>query len=293
MKNKVGVMVFAFLAMMMLVLQTKASALPAAVITRQAGEREEQDFAEREEVHQNYHLVANTRVEVVGINGPVEIETGVGTTAEVHIVRSARTREELAYHRIIVEHTLGSLMVRGERESERDRENSRQAKVRQRVRLVLPRQVDLTTRGVNGRLRVGEIDGPVRVSGINGAVEVAHAASLSELSGINGSVGITIKELGASGMRISGINGRIELRFMGELNADLSVSGINGQVSTELPNVALTEAANVTLQSRAGKLGSSNFRARIGAGGAPITISGVNGSLRLTRATIAAAQHFQ
>ena len=285
MKNKVNVMLLGFMAMMMLVLQTNAGALSAAVITRQAGEREEQDFAEREEIHQNYQLSVNTRVEVAGINGPVEIETGAGTTAEAHIVRSARTREELAYHRITVEHTPGSIMVRGERENERDRENSRQAKVRQRVRLVLPRQVDLTVRGVNGRLRVGEIDGPLRVSGINGAVEVAHAASLSELSGINGSVGLTIKELGASGMRISGINGRIELRFTSELNADLSVSGINGQVSTELPNATVTETANVTLHSRAGKLSSSNFRARIGAGGAPITISGVNGSLRLTRAT--------
>ena len=60
---------------------------------------EDRDFSERDEVNQTYELAAGARVEVSGINGAVDIETASGSTAEVHIVRSARSREDLNYHR--------------------------------------------------------------------------------------------------------------------------------------------------------------------------------------------------
>ncbi|HVG17615.1 MAG TPA: hypothetical protein VNI02_01075 [Blastocatellia bacterium] len=225
------------------------------------------DFSERDEIKQSYELSPGARVEVRGINGTVDIETASGSTAEVHIVRSARTREDLNYRKIIVEHTGNSLVVRAEKENERGDHS-----VRQRVMLRLPRQVDLNVSGVNGRTNVGEIDGPVRLSGINGAVEVEQAAGYSEISGINGRVRVNIARLSDRGVQVSGVNGGVELRFAEDLNADLDVSGINGSVNTDVPNVSVI-----------GKFNRQNFRAKIGSGGTPITIKGVNGSVRLAR----------
>lgn len=232
----------------------------------------DRDFAERDEFHQSYQLAPGAKVEVRGINGAVDIETAPGTTAEVNIVRSAKIREDLNYHKIIVEATATTLVVRGEKEGERS-ERGRERQVKQRVTLRLPRQVDLAVSGVNGRVNVGEIDGPVRLNGINGRAEVAQAVGYSELNGINGHVRITISRLSEQGIRVSGINGGVELRFTDDVNADLDVTGINGPVNADLPNVTLT-----------GKLDRQNVHAKIGSGGSPIRVSGINGTVKLTRA---------
>jgi hypothetical protein len=229
-------------------------------------------YSERDEFNQTYELSSGARVEVKGINGTVDIQTAAGSRAEVQIIRSARNREDLNYRKIIVEHSGNSLVVRGEKEEEQDR-SARNRNVRHRVTLRLPRQVDLTVSGVNGRATVGEIDGPVTLSGINGRVDVAHAIGYSHISGINGRVTITISRLSERGIDVSGVNGGVELRFTDEVNADVDVTGINGQVHAEVPDVTVF-----------GKMDRHNFKAKIGAGGNPIKVNGVNGAVRINRA---------
>ena len=204
-----------------------------------------------------------------GINGTMIVETANISTAEVHIVRTARTRADLEHHRVLVEQTASGLYIHGEQENNKWGDK-RWGDVRQRVTLRVPRQIEFEASGINGRATVGEIDGPVRLSGINGKVEVAQARGFSDISGINGSVAITITQLGERGIRVSGINGGVELRFADALNADLHVNGINGSVVADVPNVVVQ-----------GRVNRSNFNAQIGSGGAPINVSGVNGHVRL------------
>ncbi len=231
---------------------------------------DDSEFTEKDEVRQSYQLTPGATVRVSGINGGVEVETTSGTTAEVHVVRSARNRADLEHRKVIIEHTGASLVVRGENEQERRYARGENPQVRQRVTLRLPRQVDFTASGVNGRTTVGEIDGAVKLSGINGRVEVAQAVGYSELSGINGRVVVTIARLDERGIRVSGINGAVELRFSETLNADLKVTGINGSVNADMPNVVVQ-----------GTVSRNNFNARIGSGGALINVSGVNGRVSL------------
>jgi hypothetical protein len=231
---------------------------------------DDNDFQEKDEFRQSYQLAPAAKVEVRGINGTVDIETASGSTAEVNIVRSARNREDLEYRKVIVEQTATSLVVRSE--NDRDRNYGRNREVRQRVMLRLPRMVDLGVSGVNGRVGVGEIDGPVRLSGINGKVDVAQAMGYSDISGINGRVRVTITQLGERGIHVSGVNGGVELLFAEDLNADLDVTGINGSVNPAVGNVTIL-----------GKLDRQNFHAKIGGGGSPIKVSGVNGHVKLSR----------
>lgn len=230
------------------------------------------DFSEKDEFRQTYQLSPGARVEVQGINGTAEIETWAGSGAEVTIIRSARTRDDLEYHKVIVEQTATGLVVRGEKDRERSM-LGRNRQVRQRVMLKVPRQIDLAVSGINGKVSVGEVDGPVRLSGINGRVDVAQARGYSDISGINGRVKITIAQLGERGIHVSGVNGGVELFFAEELNADLDVTGINGGVNADVANVTVL-----------GKLDRQNFHAKIGSGGSPIRVSGVNGHVKLARA---------
>jgi DUF4097 and DUF4098 domain-containing protein YvlB len=224
------------------------------------------DLPEKDEFHQSYQLAAGAKVDVKGINGSVDIETAQGSTAQVNIYRSARTREDLEFRKVLVEQTASSLVIRGENDNGRNRD------VRQRVVLSLPRQIDLGVSGVNGRVGVGEVDGPVKLNGINGKVEVAQAMGFSNISGINGRVKMTITRLGEQGIHVSGVNGGVELFFAEDLNADLDVTGINGNVNAEVPNVTIL-----------GKVDRQNFHAKIGSGGSPIKVNGINGHVKLSR----------
>jgi hypothetical protein len=233
--------------------------------------RWEDDLPEKDEFRQTYELGSGARVELRGINGGVEIETSSSSIAEVHILRSARNRDDLQYQKIIVEHQGNTLIVRGEKDHDGYRGRNRE--VRQRITLRVPRQIELLASGINGRVQAGEIDGSVRLDGINGSVEVAQAAGYANVSGVNGRVVVTIARLGERGIDVNGINGGVEIRFNEEINADLEVSGCNGSVYADVPNVTMI-----------GKISRENFRARIGSGGARISVTGVNGRVRLSRA---------
>jgi hypothetical protein len=228
------------------------------------------EFTERDEFRQSYTLAPGAQVRISGMNGSVDVDTSSGNVAEVYVLRTARTRSDLDYHKVIVEQTATGLVVRGENERDSGGWRGDNHQVRQRVSLKIPRNVEFTASGINGRATVGEIEGPVHLSGINGRVEVAQARGYTDINGVNGSVTMTIAGLTERGIRVSGVNGHVELHFAEAVNADLTVSGINGSVNADLPGV--------TVQ---GRISRSSFNAKIGAGGAPINVSGINGSVRL------------
>ena len=264
MKNKI---------MMIWVVALAAMMLAPFAVSAQKHYDDDSAYTERDQIDQTYQLAAGARVEVRGINGTVDIETAAGATAEVHVTRLARNREDLEYHKIYVEQTAGGgLVVRGE-ENKNDQGNHQ---VRHRVSLRLPRAIDLKVSGVNGRATVGPVDGPIQMSGINGAVEVGQAVGYADINGINGHVKVNIVRLGERGIHVSGVNGGVEIQFAEDLNADVEVTGINGRVNADVPNVTVM-----------GKLEKNQFRAKIGGGGTPIIINGINGSVKLTRGGVA------
>jgi len=266
----------------------------------------QRDFKERDEFNQTYQLPAGARVEVSSIRGSVKIMNADTATAEVQIIRTARTRADLEYHKIEVEQTGNSLVVRGVQDS-RERE-SRNIQVNHQVILKLPRRIDLSVTSVSGSLQVGDVDGQIKVSSISGSgnignvggklqvssvsgsLEVGNVGADARVNSISGNVGLgqvngsldvssvsggvnaRLLSLSPQGIHINSVSGSIELGFKGEVNADFSAEQVSGQVYLDVPNVTRDSEAR-----------SSNVRARIGAGGTPITITSVSGNIRLTR----------
>lgn len=237
-----------------------------------AGTVAEEGGAAVQRINESYRLAPGARVEVSGINGPVEVATAEGDTAEVQIEARADDAKVLERGRVKVEHASDRLVVRGPQNGGGGFLSwitGRDGRARHNVRLLLPRRVTLSASGVNGRVRVGEIEGGVDVSGVNGSVEVASAAGGAEVSGVNGGVSFALASLGSEGVQVSGVNGHVELRLAQAVNADVDVTGLNGRVSNELRNATVGE------QSRA------RFSARVGAGGPRIQMSGINGGVKL------------
>lgn len=246
-----------------------AAVLLVAPQSFKATAQDKSDWPERDEFRQSYQLAPGATVEVRNINGSLEIETTSGNTAEVYVVRTARTKADLEYRKVIVEQTPTSLRVYTQEPPEEVRNN---AQVRHRAILKLPRPSELTVKNINGHAVVGQIDGPAYLSNINGRLEVGHASSFAELSHINGRVAMTMERLGERGIKMRHVNGSIDLQFLDGVNADLDITMLNGSVQST--------ASNLSVQ----KKDRSSFRGQVGAGGSPITGSHINGGITIRTA---------
>jgi hypothetical protein len=221
------------------------------------------DQTEREELKQSYSLSAGARVELSNIDGPVRIEPTEGS-AEVRILSYAwgETARKLA-----VESTGNSLTIRGPEANARDYDDTRHS-----VTLKLPRRVELTVNNARDTVHVGDFDGPVHLNGVSGGVSIAQAAGSADISRVRGSVVVNMAHVGSAGIRVQDVSGTVSVRFLEDLNADLQTANIKGKVYVEVPNVAVQ-----------GEMKNADFRAKIGTGGAALTISDVTGTVRLAR----------
>ncbi|HEY6802761.1 MAG TPA: hypothetical protein VI306_04195 [Pyrinomonadaceae bacterium] len=231
----------------------------------------------REETRQTYELAPGASVELSNINGAVKIETADTKTAEVLIERFAVSQEALGRRKVTVEADANSLRIQGEKGDVGFFERFFGSNPSERVTLKLPRQIALHTKGVNGSVMVGDIDGSVDVHGVNGRVQIAGFSGQGEFKGINGNVSVGVKQVGADGLDLGGINGNIELQLADKLNADIDVHGINGSVSSDLSDVMIDRSKH------------GRFTGRIGAGGSSINAKGINGNVRFTRVNVQTA----
>ena len=250
-------------------------------LSRALGTSDNQGDA-REEIRKSFDLQPGARVEVQGINGKVDIQTSDTKTAEVYVLRKANSSDDLGRREVVIEQTSDGLLIRAKlarRPGFWDHlKHLFHDNPTEDVTISAPRQIALSIKGVNGQVTTGDIDGVVEAKGINGRVELGLANDSVEISGVNGNISVGLNKLSDRGARLSGVNGGIEIRLANGLNANLNASGMNGSVRSEIPEVTIDK----------NEFGS-RYSARIGSGGAPINISGINGNVRLTRAANASA----
>lgn len=226
-----------------------------------------------DEIRKSFELRPGARVEVQGINGSVTIETSDTGTADVLVRRSGDNAKSLERREMIVEQTSDGILVRSRQKHTGLWDHLFGKDPREEVTIKAPRQIALSLRGVNGKVNTGDIDGSLEVRGVNGRLDLGQASESVNISGVNGQTSVGLRQLGEEGARINGVNGGIELRLGADLNADLDAKGMNGSVRSEISDITVDKQDSW-----------SRYSARIGKGGPAITITGVNGNVRLTRA---------
>jgi hypothetical protein len=247
-----------------------ASASPAPTIVDKGGEGI--DFPEHEQIHRTYKLLPGVKVSVSNINGKIDVETAHTDTAEVLIVRSAKTKEEMQYNNITITNQPKHLRIAVDNERRSIWSAlGKNPEAHQRVLLRLPRRVEFQIRGLNGELTVGELDGEVDINSVSGNVKIAQAAGEAKFRGINGNINLTMAGL-IDGIDLNGVNGNTEIGFIGPVNAEIEAWGMNGKVESDLPNFVVRKSDEF-----------SRYEARIGAGGPEIEIRGVNGNVNLIK----------
>jgi hypothetical protein len=225
-----------------------------------------------DETRKTFELKPGSRIEVQGINGNVEIQTSDTKTAEVFVRRTGNSPSDLRRRETTIEQTADGLTVRSKQNPGGFWNHLFGHNPKEEVIIKAPRQIALSLKSINGGVTTGDIDGTLEVKGINGRVELGQANESAELSGINGNIVVGLKNLGERGASIKGVNGGIELRLASDLNADLTARGMSGNLRSDIPEVTVDKEEPGT-----------RYSAHIGTGGAPITLSGINGNVRLTR----------
>jgi DUF4097 and DUF4098 domain-containing protein YvlB len=228
------------------------------------------DYNERDSSRQTYSLAAGASVEINSVSGHATIETAETDQAEVEIIRTARTREDLACRQFKVEATANKLRLDGSEE----RRQCRNVQVNQTLNLRLPRRINLDVQSVSGNVRVGELDGWAHLTSISGSAIVARASGEAVITSVSGRVSINLSQLGG-GVRVNSVSGNVEVGLPEGANADVRVRSISGEVIADMPGLTLRKIGD-----------GSDYDGRLGAGGTPMIFNSISGNVRFHRAGV-------
>jgi DUF4097 and DUF4098 domain-containing protein YvlB len=233
-----------------------------------------------EEFHQTYPLAAGGRVSLSNINGAVKVQTWERAEVKLDAVKRAYTAERLREAQIKVDASANRIRIETEypesslRWSDRDGErHENPASVE--YTLTVPRGAGIDEINlINGSLNIAGVAGPVKASSINGRVTATGLSGPVNLSVVNGRLEATLDRLSDAGdVNLSAVNGPLVVTLPSDANATVRASTVHGGITNDF-----------NLPVRVGEYVGRDLEGRIGAGGADVRLSNVNGSVQLRRA---------
>jgi DUF4097 and DUF4098 domain-containing protein YvlB len=223
------------------------------------------------QINRTITLAPWANVNIQNINGQVSIETWDSDQAEINIVVQASDITVMERQPVIIEATPDSLTIRVEEDKEAGAWGVDRGWVRHKVRLKLPKSVNLRVSSVNGKVDVRAIMGEVDVNSVDGDVLITQVGTAMQLSRINGGISVSLLRLGEGGLRVNIVNGGVKIGLPSETNAEINVHNVNGGIKFDLPIIVV------------GEMKHDQLRGRVGDGGPPITITSVNGGVTLQK----------
>ena len=257
----------------------RAFILTAVAISALAAAAQAQDF--------RWHgrLASGKRIEVKGVNGDVRAVPTTGGEVVVTAAKHARRSDPEDVKIEVIEHEGGVTICavyptprRAKRENscevgEHWSSNTENNDVVVDFEVQVPAGVAFTGRTVNGEMGAEGLKGDVKASTVNGSVRVT-TTGVAEASTVNGSVYV---EMGRADwtdeLEFSTVNGGVTLILPAQLNTEIRASTVNGDLVTDYP-LTIT-----------GRFGPRRMRGTIGAGGRTLSLSTVNGEIKLRKAT--------
>jgi Putative adhesin len=228
-------------------------------------------------------LAAGKRVEVKGVNGDVRATFTTGPEVEVTAAKHSRRSDPDEVKIEVIEHdggvTICAVYPTPRRAREENRcgvgdswhSNTEDNDVTVDFEVKIPAGVEFTGQTVNGEMSAEGLKADVKASTVNGSVRVT-TTGLAEASTVNGSVYV---EMGRADwtddLDFSTVNGGITLILPSVLNTEIRATTVNGDMSTDYP-LMIT-----------GRFGPRRMRGTIGTGGRSLSLSTVNGEIRLRK----------
>ena len=279
MKNKTIWKLVVVLAMSLSVIAmacaVKTSVVAAAGSISAAPTQTKQQYPVRGEINRSFQLSPNAQIDVTGIEGNVKVETTNSNRAELHFVRHARSQRDFDCETIVVQDSPTSLSIEHQTNS-----SCRVILAYEELTLVVPQSANLSFGRIEGDFSVGKTDGYLQLHSIEGSVRTGEVQA-AQLEAIEGDILLNIARLDSQGITVRGIEGDVELRVANDVNANLRVRGAE-HVDIDLPNAPNKQISTNSFQSdddARSRRGGTELQ--LGAGGARILISGIEGRVRV------------
>ena len=223
-------------------------------------------------------LASGRALEINGINGPITAERSESGRVEVTADKSGR-RDDPSGVKIEVTQDSNGITICAVYPGQNSACRPLEAAARHRndsdvqvdFHVKVPAGVSFTANTVNGRVSALGLAGPVHAHTVNGACDIATSVS-GDATTVNGSVSAVLGRVSASErLRFNTVNGSITLTLPDDLDAEVEGSTVNGGIRSDFP---------VTVN---GGWGPQSLHGTLGHGGASLSASTVNGSIRLAR----------
>jgi hypothetical protein len=221
-----------------------------------------------------YKLAKGGRLEVVNVNGLIEVVPATGSDVEVVAHREVRARndeeskEVLAKAEMIEDVGPDHVKVELKTGSPNSGFNPR-SRVNIRYRVSVPAGLNSTFRTENGAVRVENVEGRLTLVSTNGPVVARGVSGTIDASTVNGGIEIGMLKL-TGDSKIVTVNGPASLILAPNINADLEAAAVNGGVTTQ-------DGLPLTATDRTGR----HVAGRFNDGGPRISVQTTNGGVRV------------
>ncbi len=138
----------------------------------------------------------------------------------------------------------------------------------------LPAPTAATLRTVNGSIDVNDVSSPIDAAAVNGHVYVT-TSSYAQAKTVQGAIRVAMQSPNwpSGGLEFASVNGPIDVMVPRSASAQVHLKTLNGSISSALP-----------LRARRGQMRILNYAdGTIGSGKSRLTISTLNGSIRLAQ----------
>lgn len=214
-----------------------------------------------------FELGEGATFEIKNINGSVTVEAWDKPQAQVTVIKRGSESDRKATQIYFKKDEDGLSLRTGY-----SRGSNNRGDVIYQIKL--PRgveSIDITT--VNGAIKASDISGEITAQTTNGLVDLANVSGVKKASSVNGNIKVVLKEIGSEPMEFKNVNGNIELQIKGDLDAELEATAVRGIITID-DQFGVAVQKQVVGQKASGQ---------IGAGGEPLKITTVNGSIKISK----------
>jgi hypothetical protein len=230
--------------------------------------------------HWTGKLAPDNVVEIKGVNGQIEAETGSGDQVEVTAEKSGPDADDVNIVAVPSAEgiTICAIYAKSGAECSPGKswhvDNVHGDRTRVHFHVRMPSDLRFSGYNINGDVVAENIGRAVHATTVNGSVRVS-TKTWAEASSVNGSIEASMGSADWNGkVQINSVNGSIHLTLPETFNSDVKFSSVNGKLHTDFP---------MTVE---GSMGGRQVQGRIGNGGRELVVETVNGSVDLRKGTI-------
>ena len=227
-----------------------------------------------DEWKRTYSLPKGGHLEIINVNGLIEVFPATGPQIEVLARREVRTRTEeeakarLAKAEMIEDVGPDHVKIQA-KPNDQGASFGPHGRVSIQYRVVVPAGLATSFRTENGAVRLENIDGRITVASTNGPIVGRGLSGSVDASTVNGGIEIGLTAVNGDS-KIVTVNGPATLILSPEINAELEAAAVNGGVSTQ-DGLPLTASART----------NRRVTGRLNDGGPRISVQTTNGGVRV------------